>query len=312
MRRFSPDAWLVYHPSAADPDLFGWWQGPKRYVLFNAAPGHGEQVPARWRWVLAAIHRRSLRRADVVTMFDAGRARHLRALGVPPERLVVLLSAPAPKIWDDMPSLEGARLRLGLPPEAPVALCVSRLTAPSNHKYNKIPMILDLLAAVARARADLRLLLVGDDGPGRPAVEEAIVRLGLGERVRLVGVDDRIRLVGSLDTEGLRWFYAACDFYAYPHRADAYWMTLFEAQASGRPVLTMRTPSSEVSVEDGRTGLLARDLEEFAAQVAALAADRGRCQAMGRLAREHIATHHSMDVRIRELEQLLTQQERES
>src|SRR5437879_12751564 len=35
MKRFSPDAWLVYCPRIQFPDLFGWWQHPKSYVLLK-------------------------------------------------------------------------------------------------------------------------------------------------------------------------------------------------------------------------------------------------------------------------------------
>src|SRR3990172_8680016 len=36
MKRYAPDAWLVYDCSRTYPDLFGWWQHPKRYVLLAA------------------------------------------------------------------------------------------------------------------------------------------------------------------------------------------------------------------------------------------------------------------------------------
>src|SRR5437870_2791598 len=42
VKRFSPDAWLVYASSVQYPDLFGWWQHPKRYVLLGCE-GSGEQ-----------------------------------------------------------------------------------------------------------------------------------------------------------------------------------------------------------------------------------------------------------------------------
>src|SRR5438067_1302289 len=30
IKRFSPDGWLVYFPRIMWPDLFGWWQRPKK------------------------------------------------------------------------------------------------------------------------------------------------------------------------------------------------------------------------------------------------------------------------------------------
>ena len=45
IKKFSPDAWLVYGPSTKNPDLFGWWQHPKRYVLWHTDPGGGKSMP---------------------------------------------------------------------------------------------------------------------------------------------------------------------------------------------------------------------------------------------------------------------------
>jgi glycosyltransferase involved in cell wall biosynthesis len=67
----------------------------------------------------------------------------------------------------------------------------------------------------------------------------------------------------------------------------------------------MRTGSAEATVEDGRTGLLAANGAEFSARLAELLSDRPRCEVMGRAAREYVAGHHSLDVRIQQLEDAL-------
>jgi hypothetical protein len=67
----------------------------------------------------------------------------------------------------------------------------------------------------------------------------------------------------------------------------------------------MRTASSELTVSDGRTGLLVRDLAEFRARLGELVADRARREAMGRAASEYVAARHSMAVRARQLESFL-------
>jgi glycosyltransferase involved in cell wall biosynthesis len=130
-------------------------------------------------------------------------------------------------------------------------------------------MILDLLEAVAPLPDDVLLLIVGE-GHGRQRVESRVAELELGKRVRVTGsVDD------------VRPFYAACDVFAYPYELDRPWMAVLEAQAYGRPVITMRTESAEITVQDGRTGLLATDLNEFRDHLATLTSDRRRCESMG-------------------------------
>jgi glycosyltransferase involved in cell wall biosynthesis len=292
MRRFSPDAWFVYMPSVNYPDLFGCWQRPRRYVLFAADSGTQARLPKRWRWLYAFAHRRSLARADKITVYRPRSADRLRSLGVPVERLCIL--PPAVELWDGLPSREDARRRLGLPQGAPVVLCVSRLTLRrKDGRPGKTEMILDLLAAVSALPPEVLLVVVGD-GPGRQQLEKQVARLGLGARVRLTGSVPDVKV-----------FYAACDVFGYPYGLDRPWVAVLEAQASARPAVSMRTDSAQLTVDDGRTGLLAKNLDDFREHLAALAGDRVRCEVMGRAARQYIAQTHSTEVRVKQIERLL-------
>src|ERR687895_1024983 len=157
--------------------------------------------------------------------------------------------------------------------------------------------MLELLRTVARAPLprDTVFVLVGD-GRGRPRVEEELAALGLGGRVRLAGAASR---------EELRWYYAACDFFAYAPLTDRVFLTILEAQAFGRPVVTLRSRSAELIVADGQTGLLAEDLTDLETRLTELATDRERCARMGRAAREYVAQNHSIETRVRQIEELL-------
>src|SRR5688572_17455703 len=126
MKRFTPDAWLVYVAAVQNPDLFGWWQHPKRYVLINTNTGRGDRLPRRWHRLFWFAHRRSLARADAIAAERPTHADDLRSFGIAEERLSVF--PPVLKAWDWMPSREESRRRLGLPQEAAVILCVSRLS----------------------------------------------------------------------------------------------------------------------------------------------------------------------------------------
>ena len=292
MKKFSPDAWLVYGPSTKNPDLFGWWQHPKRYVLWHTEPGGGKSMPKRWRRFFKLAHRHSLARADQVAAHHPGSADGLRAF-VAPERLH--LFPPAIKIWDCIPSREESRQRLGLSQEAPVVLCVSRLTLDDHERQRpgKTEMVLDLMATLVSLPSDAVLVLVGD-GPGRRYLEEEVAKHEPEGRVRLVG-----------HVEDTRWYYAACDLFAYPYRVDLPFVAILEAQSCGRPVVTMGTRSAELIVDSGRTGLLAKDLDEFQAHMATLTRDRTLCESMGRAGREYIQGFHSMQTRVKQIEGML-------
>jgi glycosyltransferase involved in cell wall biosynthesis len=297
MRRFRPDAWIVHLPSSITPDFFGWWQRPKRYVLLGPSgrKRRAKALPRSLRPIYVFAHRRSLARADKLVAFHPPSARRLRSAGIAEDRLA-LIPAPA-TAWGWIPLCEEARRRLDLPADARIVLCVSRFSVRHDHGGGsaKTEMILRLLEAFARVRSDAQVVIVGD-GPGRPSVEEAIASQGLA---------DRVRLVGAVENKDVVWFYAACDLYAYPHSTDRCWLSVLEAQACGRPVVTMRTSSAEVTVADGRTGLLASDLDEFAQHLETLVRDRERCERMGRAAREYVETHHSLELRVKQIEDLI-------
>lgn len=299
VRQFAPDAWLIYSPSQGAPDLFGWWQRPKRYVLYGAhAPGAYPPLRA-WRSLLLALaHRRSTARADKLIAWRPDSADSLRAYGIAEERLCLLLNAA--ERWEPMPSREEARRRLGLPQGAPIILCAGRFSMNKKGKEHKEPkkteMMLDLIAAVAQLPPDVTLLLVGDNGRGRQRLEEEAAK---------IGPEGRVRVIVSLDHDDIKWYFAACDLYAYPHPKDTPWVSVLEAQYCGRPVVTMRTRSAELSVEEGRTGLLADDLDQFGDHLAALVGDRTRREAMGAAGREYIARHHSIEVRVGQIEDFL-------
>ncbi len=291
MRRFSPDAWFVYAPSDGCPDLFGWWLRLPRYLVYGANAPH--EWPGTWRArLLAFANRRALARADRVTAIRHTSTDRLRAYGVGEERLSLL--PPGAQEWDWIPSQAEARSRLGIPAEVPMVLCVARFSMSKSGRPKKTEMILDLISAVAPL-PDVVLVLVGE-GKGRARLEAAAAAIQPSGRVRFVGLVEHPELV---------WYYAACDVYAFPHPKDDSWVSIMEAQFCGRPVITMRTRSAEITVEEGRTGLLANDVQEFRAQVAALAADRARCRSMGQAAREYVRRHHSIDTRVRQIEALL-------
>jgi len=293
MKSFRPEAWLVYMPCLKNPDLLGWWQLPKSYVLYGPGTSIGKRVRQPWRSIFKLVHNTTLRRADRVVALHPKHYEELLALGVKGERLTVL--PPSVKGWHPIPSQPEARRQLELPLDVPTVLCVTRLPVPQTKKNRRTEAVLEFLQAITTLPSDTSLLIVGD-GPGRKHVEERI------EQLRL---HDRVRLFGSVEHDDMKWFYAACDCFAYPYREERNYVPYGEAQACGRPVIAMRTRVAEATIDAGRAGLLAQDFSEFQRNLAELLRDRGRCESMGRAGQEYIAAFHSMTVRVQQIEDLL-------
>ena len=171
------------------------------------------------------------------------------------------------------------RASLGLREDEFAVLCVANLRPEKG---------LDAFAqAVARARTEeersvgtrsvgarsegartLRGFVAGD-GPERARLE------------RLVAGLDGVELLGSRgDVPDL---IAACDAFALLSEAEALPMSILEAMALGRPVVTTDVGGAAEAVADGETGIVVPpgDTSAAAAALAALAADPPRAREMG-------------------------------
>lgn len=156
------------------------------------------------------------------------------------------------------------RASLGLDDGDFAVLCVANLRPEKG-----VDMFVE---AVARARADgklrLRGLVVGD-GPER------------GRLQRLVGSVDGVDLLGSRgDVPDL---IAASDGVALLSQAEALPMSILEAMALARSVVTSHVGGAAEAVADGETGIVVPpgDTSAATAALARLAADPAEARAMG-------------------------------
>lgn len=287
MKQFLPDAWLVYDVSVTNPDLFGWWQSPKRYVLMHALMGQGSRLSHGWRWLFTFVHRRSLARADKLSAYHPAAFDSLRYAGIEEQRLSFL--TPGIKIPELFASRDEGRSRLGLDKVSPMILSITRLSE------SKTEIVENSLAALVTLPSDVIFVHVGD-GPGRWRVEEKLAKLNL---------DKRVKLVGAVPHEQVQWFYVACDIFAFPSAIDRPSLAILEAQACGCPVVAIRNRSTELTVDDGRTGLLAKDMDEFQVHLALLVSDPVLRERLGNAGPEYIAKHHSIERRVEQIEEML-------
>jgi glycosyltransferase involved in cell wall biosynthesis len=287
---FSPDAVLVCGPTTNYPDFFGWWPKPPRYVLFGAGVGKGNWQGRALRAVSSWVHHQALGRADVITTYQPSLVSVFERLA--PQASIHCLP-PIARHWATLPDKATARVALGLDQNAPVVLCVSRLTEATPRRRGKAEMVVRLARAMSELKAEAVLLLVGG-GPGEGLVKQAVHTQGLEQRVRWFD--------STLD---LGRFYVASDVVAFPDDRDLPRLALLEAEACGRPVVTNRSSSSEMIVDHGRTGLLANDEAEFVADLDRILTDRFLAEDMGRAGVEYVRERHSMAVRLAQLESLL-------
>lgn len=117
----------------------------------------------------------------------------------------------------------------------------------------------------------MQLWLVGD-GELRPVVERAVSEKGLQEKVFFLGIQDNVPNL-----------LADCDLFVLPSDYEGVPLTVLEAMAAGKPVVSTRVGGVPELVEDELTGFLVppRDPEALAQAILQLAKDHDLCRRMG-------------------------------
>lgn len=181
------------------------------------------------------------------------------------------------------PADEAARARAratlpalaGVPPHAPVAVCVGRLCRQKGQD-----VLLRAWPAVAARVPDARLVLVGD-GPWRRDLGAAA-----GDRVLFAGA--------AGDTAP---WYAAADAVVLPSRWEGMALVPLEAMACGRPVVVTSVTGAAESLPAGRAADFAVPPEDPAALARALTAlltDPPLRRELGLRSRDHVVAAHDV------------------
>ena len=165
------------------------------------------------------------------------------------------------------------------------AILIPRLGAGARWKGGAL--LLDAWKSVP----EFPLTLVGD-GPQAAA---------LRERAKLL---PNVRFTGALDREGVRAELARAAFLVAPSLCyETFGLAPAEALAAGRAIVVPRATALSERVDGGRGGLLfdAGDADSLARTCVALAADRGRCEALGAEAREVFEERFAAESRVERL-----------
>ena len=235
------------------------------------------------------------RLTDVVVANSAAAAENAIATGaVSPEKIRIIRNGvvvPPPVTAGER---QARRRAVGVEDPAEVVIgCVANFSPVKRHD-----LLIEAFAAIQDERCTTRLVLIGE-GPLRPALEDQIRRLGLGDRVRLHGSEPR--------PEPL---YAAFDIAVQASHREGLPNALLEAGAAGLPIVATAAGGSGEIVVDGHTGVLVplEDGAALAGGLRRLVADPDLRARLGHAAREHVEATFGMDRFVAEFASLYEEQ----
>lgn len=183
------------------------------------------------RWLMARTDR-------VVVSAESVRDFYVEQVGADRARIDVVYNAVDWAQLESTASREDIRAGFGVPPEAPLAGIIARLTEQKAHAH-----LFEAMASTP-GLAQLHLLVVGD-GHLRVQLEKQVVDLKLQDRVHFLGAR---RDLGNI--------LAAIDIFAMPSLWEGLPLSMVLAMGAGLPVVATRVAGIPEVVHDGETGLL--------------------------------------------------------
>jgi glycosyltransferase involved in cell wall biosynthesis len=188
--------------------------------------------------------RRGLMRADrVIAVSTATRRDVENFLGIRPDRIRLVYSAPDPNFLDYRPQ-PGAQKRLleRFQIHYPYILYAGRIRPHKN-----IPRLIEAFAVVRGELEqhpryhEIRLLIIGDEISKNPEVRRAVAQ---------TRTEQVVRFLGFVPFETLREFYANASLFAFPSLYEGFGLPPLEAMATGIPVVTSSVSSLPEVVGD--------------------------------------------------------------
>jgi phosphatidyl-myo-inositol dimannoside synthase len=201
------------------------------------------------------------------------------------------------------------RKRLGIDPDRPVVVCVSRMVPRKGQDVliRAWPQVLARYSAAAAGQASEAgpLLMLVSDGPYRRTLE----RLAAEQ-----GVADSVLFTGPVTWDELPSYYDAGNIFAMPCRTrrggldvEGLGIVYLEASATGLPVVGGDSGGAPDAILDGETGYVVpgRDVEALAARLGDLLADPAGAAAMGDKGQAWIEREWTWDLVAQRLQEIL-------
>jgi len=181
------------------------------------------------------------------------------------------------------------RRRLGIPEDKFVVGWFGRMT-----QVKRTDDLLTTLAGLRERGIDALLLLVGD-GTDRAALEQRAHDLGIARSCLFLGYQEDVA----------RW-YAICDAVVLTSANEGTPVTIIEALAAARPVVSTNVGGVADVVEEGTTGFLVRpgDTHALAERLAVLARDPERARRMGEAGRELMLRRYAVSRLVADVDDL--------
>jgi len=224
--------------------------------------------------VIRSLDRASARLANRIIVFNNYMKQWLENIYQKPVISVGPLGADIPAISHPI----NIRGKLGLLAIDRIILTVNRL-----HPRKRIDWLIQAMPIVLAKIPSAKAIIVGA-GPEENKLKELTKNLGL---------NDSVIFTGFVVQEEIIAYYETSDIYIHLAKQEPFGLTVIEAQALGKPVITVAEGGPKDNVLDGETGfLIDGKVETLARRIIQLLQDDELRRRFGEKARKHIKENY--------------------
>jgi glycosyltransferase involved in cell wall biosynthesis len=245
------------------------------HIVYTA---HGLFETEQWHRPL--LERWSARCTDAMVVVSEPLRTALSAVGVDPDRIIVLPNGMDTDQFRPGPASGRVRGRFGLAADTFVIGHVARFTPVKNHA-----LLIDAFARVVKERPSAFLALIGD-GPLRSAAEDRALMLGIADRIGFFGMASELPAI-----------YRDFDLFVLSSLSEQTSISLLEAMATGIPVVATAVGGTPDLVGRGAAGRLvpSEDAGALANAIIALFDDKTARRTLADAGRRRVVEHYGME-----------------
>lgn len=263
MRREAIDVLHLHNPTAL---FYGTLAGKIARISRIIYTEHGRDFSSSWK-IKKTNRILSNRVNEIVAVAEYGRKYLISEEGFVPRRVQKIYNGVESKAFTNKSEIRREILRsLELKGYARIIGIVARLDPIKNHAG-----LIKAMVRVSSVIPQAVLLIIGD-GPLRAKLEEQVSEVGLKKNIMFLGSrSDVPKLLSILDV------------FVLSSLSEGLPLTLIEACAAGKPIVTTAVGGNPEVVENGVNGLLvpSENVEALSAAIIALLSDRRKAQQMG-------------------------------
>jgi glycosyltransferase involved in cell wall biosynthesis len=224
--------------------------------------------------IFRLFDRKFVRLADRIIVFNNFMKDWLENIYRKPVTSVGPLGAEIPRTSGS----ENSKVKLSFTKNDRIILMVNRL-----HPRKRIDLLIQAMPFVLRKIPDAKAIIVGS-GPEEKNLKNLVKTLGLNNFIAFTGFVSQAEIPN---------YYTSCDLFVHLAKQEPFGLTLIEAQAFGKPVITVGEGGPRETVLDGETGfLIEANIEKLADRIIQLLQDDNLRNKFSQKAKEHIKENY--------------------